>query len=134
VGSHHCNIILYFNRIFSSNSFDLFIYKCDFKLSLIYRKHYFQGAGHNDVELHPHYYERLRKFLSVELVKWQLKNNVDGGVSDTTSGVVSNSNPAAGSASLSSKHPNPNPAPAAGSEASKKNVETNNKRNENDGL
>ncbi|KAH8236454.1 alpha/beta hydrolase domain-containing protein 17B [Drosophila bipectinata] len=27
-----------------------------------------EGAGHNDVELHPHYYERLRKFLSVELI------------------------------------------------------------------
>lgn len=57
---------------------------------------------------------------------------MDGGVSDTTSGVISNSNPAAGSASLSSKHPNP--APAAGSETSKKNVDTNVKRIENDGL
>ncbi|KAH8404589.1 hypothetical protein KR215_000757 [Drosophila sulfurigaster] len=28
-----------------------------------------EGAGHNDVELHPQYYERLRKFLSVELIK-----------------------------------------------------------------
>lgn len=30
---------------------------------------FFQGAGHNDVELHGQYFDRLRKFLNVELVK-----------------------------------------------------------------
>lgn len=28
-----------------------------------------QGAGHNDVELHSQYFDRLKKFLSVELIK-----------------------------------------------------------------
>ncbi|XP_058987202.1 alpha/beta hydrolase domain-containing protein 17C isoform X2 [Musca domestica] len=28
-----------------------------------------EGAGHNDVELHPQYFERLKKFLSTELSK-----------------------------------------------------------------
>lgn len=28
-----------------------------------------KGAGHNDVELHSQYFERLKKFLTVELVK-----------------------------------------------------------------
>lgn len=34
--------------------------------------HYFQGAGHNDVELYQEYLDRLRRFVSVELVNWQL--------------------------------------------------------------
>lgn len=32
----------------------------------------FQGAGHNDVELYNQYLERLKQFVSVELVNWQL--------------------------------------------------------------
>lgn len=28
-----------------------------------------EGAGHNDVELHSQYFDRLKKFLTVELVK-----------------------------------------------------------------
>lgn len=33
-----------------------------------------EGAGHNDVELYNQYLDRLKKFLSVELVNWQSKN------------------------------------------------------------
>lgn len=65
----------------------------------------FQGAGHNDVELHPQYYERLRKFLSVELIKWQLKINVDGSVCNNTSDGATNSNPLAASLKFSEKPP-----------------------------
>lgn len=32
----------------------------------------FQGAGHNDVELYSQYLERLKQFVSVELLNWQL--------------------------------------------------------------
>ena len=31
-----------------------------------------QGAGHNDVELYSQYLERLKQFVSVELLNWQL--------------------------------------------------------------
>lgn len=31
-----------------------------------------QGAGHNDVELYSQYLERLKQFVSVELVNWRL--------------------------------------------------------------
>lgn len=33
---------------------------------------FFQGAGHNDVELYSQYLERLKKFVSVELQNWRL--------------------------------------------------------------
>lgn len=33
---------------------------------------FFQGAGHNDVELYSQYLERLKQFVSVELLNWQL--------------------------------------------------------------
>jgi len=35
---------------------------------LIYKYETFQGAGHNDVELYNQYLERLKQFVSVELV------------------------------------------------------------------
>lgn len=30
-----------------------------------------KGAGHNDVEMYTQYLERLKQFVSVELVNWQ---------------------------------------------------------------
>lgn len=33
-----------------------------------------EGAGHNDIELYNQYLDRLKKFVSVELVNWQSKN------------------------------------------------------------
>ena len=32
---------------------------------------YFQGAGHNDVELYNQYLERLKTFVSTELTNWR---------------------------------------------------------------
>lgn len=87
----------------------------------------FQGAGHNDVELHPQYYERLRKFLSVELIKWQLKINVEGGICNITSEGASNSNHMAASLKYTEKPQTPSTA---------KEHESNNKKNmheDNDG-
>lgn len=34
-----------------------------------------QGAGHNDVEMYTQYLERLKQFVSVELVNWQQLNS-----------------------------------------------------------
>jgi hypothetical protein len=46
-----CRLVLFVGRLFS---------------------HFFQGAGHNDVELYSQYLERLKQFVSVELLNWQL--------------------------------------------------------------
>jgi hypothetical protein len=34
-----------------------------------------EGAGHNDIELYNQYLDRLKKFVSVELVNWQSKSS-----------------------------------------------------------
>jgi len=87
----------------------------------------FQGAGHNDVELHPQYYERLRKFLSVELIKWQLKNNVEGGARSNTSDGATNTNLIAASLKYSQK-----PQTASTATERESNIK-NNKQDDNDG-
>lgn len=38
-----------------------------------------EGAGHNDVEMYSQYLERLKQFVSVELVNWQKLNKGGGG-------------------------------------------------------
>lgn len=37
-----------------------------------------EGAGHNDVEMYSQYLERLKQFVSVELVNWQKKKGSGG--------------------------------------------------------
>lgn len=37
-----------------------------------------EGAGHNDVEMYGQYLERLKQFVSVELVNWQKKKGSGG--------------------------------------------------------
>lgn len=44
-----------------------------------------QGAGHNDVEMYTQYLERLKQFVSVELVNWQQLNS-DVSAQDAGSG------------------------------------------------
>lgn len=41
-----------------------------------------EGAGHNDVEMYSQYLERLKQFVSVELVNWQKLNKGGGGSGD----------------------------------------------------
>lgn len=43
----------------------------------------FQGAGHNDVELHNVYLERLKQFVTTELLNWHLIEKKDA---DTSNG------------------------------------------------
>lgn len=43
----------------------------------------FQGAGHNDVELHNVYLERLKQFVTTELLNWHLISKTDA---DTSNG------------------------------------------------
>lgn len=38
-----------------------------------------EGAGHNDVEMYSQYLERLKQFVSVELVNWQKLNKRTSG-------------------------------------------------------
>lgn len=44
-----------------------------------------QGAGHNDVEMYTQYLERLKQFVSVELINWQQLNS-DVSAQDAGSG------------------------------------------------
>lgn len=47
----------------------------------------FQGAGHNDVEMYTQYLERLKQFVSVELVNWQ-QMNADVSAQEAASGIT----------------------------------------------
>jgi hypothetical protein len=47
ISNTECRLVLFVGRCFS---------------------HFFQGAGHNDVELYSQYLERLKQFVSVELL------------------------------------------------------------------
>ena len=47
-----------------------------------------EGAGHNDVELYGQYLERLKQFINVELVNWQLLHIRDGWDSSSAAAVA----------------------------------------------
>lgn len=50
-----------------------------------------QGAGHNDVEMYTQYLERLKQFVSVELINWQQLQS-DTSAHEAASGMVTTCN------------------------------------------